>query len=129
MKTVLYNLQPVFRVAVSAIIGTQAGLALLQATTDPFSRHDITTAPLAQIGLNGLLLMVAIWLLLGIRTRVVAALGCVLLAAVTMTGGFILGSEQVGPILLIVAISLSIPLLVFGGGRWALYSGGWRHLL
>jgi uncharacterized membrane protein YphA (DoxX/SURF4 family) len=87
-----------------------------------FSGHSVMTgAAVLDLGVAGLLAMIALWLLLGIYSRVVAVIGIVVCtAAAALYHGPVLTPERVVA-LLAVAI-----LAVTGGGRLRLHAGGWR---
>lgn len=75
---------------------------------------------------SSLLMYAFIWLLFGLRTRVVTALGLALFAgqyawfqSLGLQTGFGLGH-------LILSGVLALPLLFFGGGRFAIYRRGWQ---
>ncbi|MCL4189271.1 MAG: hypothetical protein KJZ85_16850 [Rhodobacteraceae bacterium] len=76
-----------------------------------------------------LLATVGLWLLFGIRTRVVASLGAALAVglAVAAPESMLAGADPLRGAL--GALVLASPLVVFGGGRWSAYRKGWRGVL
>lgn len=88
-------------------------------------------APWEEIAVAALLAVIAIWLLLGLYTRVVALVGIVLCTAATLLHGDpIIATDQplhahwtVARTVAIVAVAV---LAVTGGGLWRLHAGGWR---
>ena len=82
----------------------------------------------ASLALRALLAMIAIWLAFGIRTRVVALLGATLfLSAHFFTLGFDMGSDRA--LVLSIIAAMAAPLVLLGGGRFAMFSKGWREVL
>jgi len=78
--------------------------------------------------LCSIILFAAVWLLFGVRTRVVALLGTLLSAGlVYWFAGFGIGS-RFQLYLLLAACIATLPLLALGGGRFALYRRGWSQL-
>lgn len=65
--------------------------------------------------------LVALWLILGIYSRVVAITGMVVCGAAHLLFG-----APVSPHALAVAVAAVLVLSFAGGGRLRLYAGGWR---
>ena len=86
--------------------------------------HDIEW--FAVITLSGLLMFVFIWLLFGLRTRVVSALGIVLFAGQFFWFRSLGLHTSYGVGHLAVSGILSLPLLFLGGGPFAIYRRGWQ---
>ncbi|MGR3570767.1 hypothetical protein [Brevirhabdus sp.] len=83
----------------------------------------------AQSALFGLLLTISIWLLFGVRSRVVALLGIVLsIGYATQISDASAHFDILFAELGLIA-ALGLPLIAFGGGRWAIYQRGWGNLL
>jgi uncharacterized membrane protein YphA (DoxX/SURF4 family) len=76
--------------------------------------------------LAGLLLLTALWLAFGLRTRVVALVGVALFAgkAILVPGLENVSNAAIGNMLLVCL--LAAPLLLSGGGRFSLLRGGWQ---
>jgi len=88
-----------------------------------------TGDPWLDIAVAALLSMVAIWLTLGVRSRVVALIGFVVCTAtIVLHGDAWTNVAQTGlwawP--RVTALAALMILAVTGGGTWRLYSGGWR---
>ncbi|AHM04962.1 hypothetical protein roselon_02652 [Roseibacterium elongatum DSM 19469] len=99
--------------------------ALAPASGDPFLRSPDLELKSAIALL--ILAVAASWLVLGIRTRVMALLSVALLLGFAWSNHYI----QTGGVWAIYAASaviLSGPLLRFGGGRHALVKGAWQGL-
>ncbi len=87
-----------------------------------------------QIGLALLFFMLGVWLILGIRTRVIATFACVLClyqivmsagAPTVHTGNLSLHEVAISTLLLASLLVLS----AHGGGRTALVSRGWQGII
>lgn len=66
-------------------------------------------------------LLVALWLLLGIYSRIIAVTGMVVLtSAILLFGDPVLRIEYSAALLATLVLSFT------GGGRWRLHAGGWR---
>lgn len=87
-------------------------------------RAPIETAQF--IAMNALLVVVAIWVAFGIRTRLVTAIGLTLYTGYTLANGGI-EADNLG-IGIFVAVGLALPLLVAGGGAYSMYRKGWSGL-
>lgn len=77
--------------------------------------------------LASLLAVAAIWLLAGIRSRVIALLAAITLAAVDPALALAAHPEMPDGVVL-AALALALPVIFGGGGKWALYRRGWRDL-
>ncbi|MBE0454227.1 MAG: hypothetical protein IBX58_11155 [Roseovarius sp.] len=104
-----------FHVAAYIVPGTTAGLFGL-------SNQKMTSGTvLLDAGVIGILALIAIWLLFGIYSRVVALVGIVICtASAALYAGSVFTPER-GAALVAVAI-----LAFTGGGRLRLHPGGWR---
>ncbi|GAW34936.1 hypothetical protein RA2_01993 [Roseovarius sp. A-2] len=96
----------------------------------PFTQHaDLTGAPLLDAAIVALLSLIAIWLVLGLRSRVVAVLGFVICSAALLLQG---GSWTHTPVIefwswdRMIAIGAVLILSITGGGMYRLHAGGWR---
>ena len=76
-----------------------------------------------------LLAIVAVWLVLGVRTRVVALLGLVLFAGARIVLPGISELNEAALVQVGLFACACVPLLRFGGGRFAMIRGGWRGLV
>lgn len=78
---------------------------------------------------GGLFFLIAIWLAFGIRTRVMAALA----AALVLAFHFAVAYEPLRldhtARLTLFTVAMAVPLILWGGGRFSLWRGGWRNLL
>lgn len=78
------------------------------------------------IAVNALLIVIAIWVAFGIRTRLVTSIGLVIYAGYTLTsGGYEADNLGIG---VLVAFGLALPLIVAGGGAYSMYRKGWSGL-
>lgn len=78
---------------------------------------------------GALLVLIAVWIAFGLRTRVMALLA----AAIAITFHFATAynpltvtSETLPMLLTLIA---ALPLIAIGGGRFSLWRGGWREIL
>ncbi|CUH77667.1 hypothetical protein [Tropicibacter naphthalenivorans] len=79
--------------------------------------------------LRAMLWITAIWLLFGLRTRVVAALGLALFYGFAiLVPGVHMFSAQTAHSLFVVTV-IALPLLLRGGGRYSLLQRGWSGAL
>ncbi|GGL65540.1 hypothetical protein GCM10011392_20300 [Wenxinia marina] len=79
----------------------------------------------AEIAIGAMLAVAGIWLLFGVRTRVMAVIATVLISGHAVLVGAATPVPDAMPLL---AAVLSLPLALFGGGPFALYSKGWREI-
>lgn len=95
--------------------------------------HPVAELAAVDAGLKlsacALLATIGLWLLFGIRTRVVASLGAALAAglALALPEATVAGADPLRGVL--AALVLACPLVVFGGGRWSAYRKGWRGVI
>ncbi|MGR3367218.1 MAG: hypothetical protein ACU0CC_04505 [Sagittula sp.] len=92
------------------------------------SLNDTHTA-LAGTIMSGLLWVISVWLMFGVRTRIVAALGLTIYGAMAL---LLPGLDRLtAHSLLSVAIvaGLTLPVILAGGGHYSLVRGGWRVAL
>lgn len=88
-------------------------------------------APWQEVAIAALLAIIALWLLLGLHSRVVAVAGIVLCTAATLLQGDpLLAGDTSLPSPWTAArlgafVSVAV-LAVTGGGLWRLRAGGWR---
>ncbi|SEL58843.1 hypothetical protein SAMN05444413_11183 [Roseivivax marinus] len=112
--------------------------ALFYAVTETLSSTSLfdpgytLTGPRLTLGaaaLSGLMTVVAIWLVFGIRTRVVATLGTALYVGhITMLPGFgAVDATILAELALVGAIAL--PSILFGGGRFSMVRAGWSNVI
>ena len=79
-----------------------------------------THTPVLDMGAVGFFVMVSLWLLLGIYSRVIAIMGMVVLgAAIVLLGDPVLSAELVAALLATLILSFT------GGGPLRLHAGGW----
>ncbi|SIN91167.1 hypothetical protein [Vannielia litorea] len=123
--------QCAFRLAFAYILANQAlstlvvpSLAAEASTGVSAFRAPVETFQF--IAVNALLIVIAIWVAFGIRTRLVTAIGLVIYAGYTISSGG-LEADNLG-IGIFVAFGLALPLLAAGGGAFALYRKGWSGL-
>ncbi|QDC09577.1 hypothetical protein FHY55_10125 [Oceanicola sp. D3] len=123
--------QCAFRLAFAFLLANQSlstlvvpSLAAEASTGTSEFRAPIETAQF--IAVNALLIVIAIWVAFGIRTRLVAAIGLTIYTGYTLSnGGFEADNLGIG---IFVAFGLALPLIVAGGGAYALYRKGWSGL-
>lgn len=120
------------------LLGALLLVVALGNTLFPFGAGGVAARPVAELtaldaslrlAACALLATVGLWLLFGIRTRVVASLGAALAVAlaVAVPEAMLVGTDPLRGAL--AAMVLALPLVVFGGGRFSSYRGGWRRLL
>ncbi|MCR8547087.1 hypothetical protein M4578_04560 [Salipiger sp. P9] len=127
MTKTLSVLQCALRVALAAILGyTVAGeffrTDAMQIGWYISPRHvGLTTALLCT-----LLATVSIWLLFGVRTRIVALMGLALYIGLEVVNP---GLNQASTDTLLnsaFVVLLALPLVIFGGGKFSMLRAGWR---
>ncbi|MGB8622286.1 MAG: hypothetical protein WCD16_05660 [Paracoccaceae bacterium] len=127
------SVQFLFRICFAAMLGYQAAaMLILPALVYHGQSYQavVDELPYATIALNALLLIISIWLLFGIRTRVVAVLGVALFTTLVLTGRSNVLLDLDGKIVVVAIFSLALPLVAFGGGRWRLYpKDGWHDVI
>ncbi|PTQ67993.1 hypothetical protein [Celeribacter persicus] len=81
------------------------------------------------IVVGSLFFLIAIWVVFGIRTRVMASLA----TALVLTFHFAVAHEpwrlDHQMVLTLITIAIAVPLICCGGGRFSLWRGGWGNLL
>ncbi|MBS8227408.1 hypothetical protein [Vannielia litorea] len=125
------TVQCVFRLAFAFLLANQSlstlvvpSIAAEASTGTSEFRAPIETAQF--IAVNALLIVIAIWIAFGIRTRLVAAIGLTIYTGYTLaSGGFEADNLGIG---VIVAFGLALPLIVAGGGAYSMYRKGWSGL-
>lgn len=133
MSTLLSTLQCGFRVGLGLVLLSHATASLISpsfiANASPTALDAAHIPTFASLALNGLMLVISIWLFFGVRTRVVALLGASLYVgfALYQTSAEVVPTDVSVPVLL-VAI-LAAPLIAFGGGDFAMYKKGWQGVL
>ncbi|MBY6200064.1 hypothetical protein KUV65_01715 [Maritalea mobilis] len=75
-----------------------------------------------------LLAVIASWLILGIRTRVTALLGLALMLATAWSNQYLQASST-WAVYAASAALMTVPLLLCGGGHYALVRRGWQGLV
>ncbi|GAA5081403.1 hypothetical protein N0B44_27905 [Roseibacterium beibuensis] len=75
-----------------------------------------------------LLAVVASWLILGIRTRITALLGLALMLATAWSNQY-LQTSSAWAVYASSAVLMTVPLLLCGGGHYALVRRGWHGLV
>ncbi|MCO6382039.1 MAG: hypothetical protein JXQ91_03330 [Vannielia sp.] len=123
--------QCTFRLAFAFLLANQAlstlvvpSIAAEASTGTTQFRAPIETAQF--IAVNALLIVIAIWVAFGIRTRLVSAIGLTLYTGYTLASGSY-EADNLG-IGIFVALGLALPLIVAGGGAYAMYRKGWSGL-
>ncbi|MDQ1848241.1 hypothetical protein Q9299_08065 [Gemmobacter fulvus] len=123
--------QCALRLVLAAVFGaqglSQVSILVAQAGTplDPF----IGISGSLLVALNAVLVTIAIWLVFGVRTRVVTLIGLTLyLAAMFLHLRASLVAEVAMAEVLAVVL-MALPLILLGGGRFALYRAGWKEVL
>lgn len=81
------------------------------------------------IAMATLLGTIATYLVLGIRTRVVATLGLILFVAMVLILPGLHQFDVNAAQRIVVVLLLSAPLIIRGGGRFSLVQGGWHGAL
>lgn len=123
--------QCALRLVLAAVFGaqglSQVSVLVAQAGThlDPFIGMSFGLL----VVLNAVLGTVAIWLVFGVRTRVVTLIGLTLYLAAMYIH---IRSSLVVEVALaevLVVMALALPLILRGGGRFALYRAGWKEVL
>jgi uncharacterized membrane protein YphA (DoxX/SURF4 family) len=130
MKTLASNIQCGCRLGLGMFLFTEAAATLLSPNLAANAHAGFSQDPsFISIVLHGLLLTISIWLVFGVRTRVVALLGAMLyLAYALYSKSVALVPDDVSVQVLLVAI-LAAPLVAFGGGQYSLYKKGWQNIL
>lgn len=91
--------------------------------------HGPTGFRWQEIAVAGLLAVVALWLVLGIRSRIVALIGMVICTAtVLLHPEPLTGTDpaHLWSLPRLAALAAVAVLAVTGGGRWRLHAGGWK---
>lgn len=76
--------------------------------------------------LSALMMSISIWLVIGLRSRMVALLGLVIFAGLHLWFSALGLQTTYGVWHLAISSALAAPLLVLGGGRFAIYRRGWQ---
>ncbi|WP_435259072.1 hypothetical protein ACSBLW_04685 [Thioclava sp. FR2] len=122
--------QLTLRLAFGAVVGYAAFLQSVYSPAFASSGSGGIGESTSPIVLHALMAVAAIWLIFGVRTRVVALFGLSCYATLfwlETQNGFSTRLEFLVP-LQIVAL-LALPLILFGGGHFSLYRAGWRNPL
>lgn len=113
------------RLLVGLLFLTQALYGMQLYKNGHFDVHAVGSLSVSTLALLMLLVVTSIWLFFGIFTRVMAVFGALLSAALVSLSGLqlygVIGLSVLGPVL----VMLLAPLVVFGGGRFAMHRGGW----
>ena len=134
MHTLTDALRLAFRLCLSctlmveAILGMMPHLNTYQIYTVTAGMHDAFYSDVfhKDAAFGVLYFIISIWLLFGIKTNIVAALGGILLVLPAMVIPEV-GSNALA-IKLALATVLALPLALFGGGRYAVNDRGkWRE--
>ena len=94
--------------------------------------HDVANYPVMQTEvwavtlLCALLLLSALWLMVGLFSRLVASVALTLMLGQYLWFQSAGLSLSFGIIHLLVSLGLALPVLAMGGGRFALYRRGWQ---
>jgi len=86
--------------------------------------HEVEWA--AVFVLSALLLFIVTWLLFGLRSRVVATIGLAIFAGQLFWFHSLGLDTSYGIAHLALSAVLALPLIVLGGGRFAIYRRGWQ---
>jgi uncharacterized membrane protein YphA (DoxX/SURF4 family) len=108
-----------FRICLSATLMIEAVIGLipsLDTENIPSVISGLDGLPFHSLGLSFLYFLTSIWVILGIKTHVVAALGACLLIIPTVVM-YPEGNPELAMKLTLVAV-FCVPLIVFGGGRF-----------
>ncbi|PJJ86794.1 hypothetical protein CLV77_1351 [Brevirhabdus pacifica] len=132
MSTLLSTLQCGFRVGLGLVLFSHSTATLISPAFSANASSVVSSGHLptfASLALNGLLLIISIWLFFGVRTRVVALTGSLLYVSYSLyhASAEIVPTDVSVPVLL-VAI-LAAPLVAFGGGQYSMYKKGWQGVL
>lgn len=95
-------------------------------TVDQFGLPRPETEP-QLVALAALLVVAAIWLAAGIRSRVVAALCCAMILGSNLALDMAL-RPPLPELVTGLTVALAVPVILGGGGKLALYRRGWRDL-
>lgn len=112
-------------------IGIAAAELLGVGTGPPYMTDTLSPSAAQDIQMTIVTLMLAVtgsWLILGIRTRVMAVLGMILMLGLAWSNQYLPGNPAWTVYTLSAALA-TLPLLRNGGGRCALVRGGWRGLI
>lgn len=87
-----------------------------------FAGHGAGTGEvMLDMAMAGLFTVIALWLLLGIYSRITAMIGIVIfMASASLYHGSVLTPSGVSAMLAVAVLAIT------GGGRLRLYAGGWR---
>ncbi len=88
--------------------------------------HDVEWTGV--VVLCALILFSAVWLLFGLRSRVVALIGLVMMVGLTLWFDTVGIQTTYGGLHIAASVVLALPLFFLGGGRFALYRRGWADL-
>lgn len=119
------HIQLGFRFIAALLISYNAFLGLFGITSHGLDPHMSAILPVADDAVHALLVLISVWLILGIRTRMMATFGLVLLAAYTFASSSPLSLRGPEALSLVLLAATAIPLMLYGGGRIALRNGGW----
>ncbi|WP_071675136.1 hypothetical protein [Nioella nitratireducens] len=79
--------------------------------------------------LCALIQFAAVWLMFGLRSRVVALLGLVLMIGLLLWFEALGVQTSYGSLQVVASAVLALPLFFLGGGRFALYRRGWADIV
>ncbi|MGX0876797.1 putative membrane protein YphA (DoxX/SURF4 family) [Roseovarius sp. MBR-154] len=120
----------VSRLYLAIFFGLHAAQTVAPQALQPFAQHpSLTSAPALDAALAALLSLISIWLVLGLRSRVVAILGFVICSATLLLHG---GSWTHAPTTgfwswdRMIAFAAVLVMSITGGGLFRLHAGGWR---
>lgn len=121
--------QLMLRVGLGSVVGYAALLKFSIASAQASTGWP-ASAGTSPVLLHALMAMAAIWLIFGVRTRIVALLGLLFYAALWRLESQNGADGLLGYLVpLQVVVVLALPLILLGGGRFSLYRAGWRNLL
>lgn len=126
----MIEIRPATQLVLRLVLGIALVVEAIHQSTIFVIRADSGMMPampgIAFAVLHALMLVAAIWVLFGIRTRIVALIGLACLYADSLIIPLVPGFPE-RKVLFAVAILAAVPLIFFGGGRFSLYRAGWRN--
>ena len=120
--------QLALRLCLGAVVGYTALLHSSISTASASEGLIDTVGSSSPTLLLAILAMTAIWIVFGVRTRIVSLLALVCYAAVIRIeslNSFSTVADLLVPFQIVALLAL--PLILFGGGRFSIYRAGWRN--
>ncbi|APZ54303.1 hypothetical protein [Salipiger abyssi] len=127
MSDILSALQCALRIVLAAILGYTVASEFFQTNAMQIGwyvspRHVGLTAAV----ICALLFTVSIWLLFGVRTRVVALMGLALYLGLEIVHPGLSSADSQVLLSSAIVVLLGLPLIIFGGGKFSVVRAGWR---